>query len=137
MDRSRSESGRVLIGFTVGVWDLFHYGHKDFLRRCYGHCNYLVIGVMEDYWVMVQKGEGRPINRLEQRMHDVKRYGDRIVQLDTLDMTQYLQMADIWIKSKGQNKMRNHKYISTVTLDRTPDISTTMIINDTYQENKS
>jgi cytidyltransferase-like protein len=117
------------IGFTVGCFDLLHYGHINFLKRSKEHCDYLIVGIMTDYWIKVQKGQDRPEWELKTRYEMLEKTGlcDKIVILDTLDMTPYLQMIDVWIKSEDQNNMRP-EFNNTVILPRTKGISTTQII---------
>ena len=119
------------IGFTVGVWDLFHKGHMNFLSDAKKHCDYLVVGIMNDFWVRVQKNHERPVESLEQRIVKLRESGlaDKIVVLDTLDMHPYLQMVDVWIKGDDQKNMRPSEWAGKqVHIKRTPDISTTLVI---------
>jgi len=122
----------VEIGFTVGVWDLFHEGHRIFLERAKGLCDYLIVGVMTDYWVMVQKGTGRPIDSIVKRIEAITSLVDKVIVIDTMDMTPYLQIADIWIKGEDQNKMRPEVWSNEVRLPRTLGVSTTHLINNLY-----
>ena len=116
----------IKIGFTVGVWDLFHEGHLNLLKEAKKHCDYLYVGIMTDYWVRIQKSHDRPIESLEQRLVSLKicNLVDKIVILDTLDMTPYLQMVDVWIKGKEQKNMRPLYWPNEIYIERTPNIST-------------
>ena len=36
------------IGYTTGVFDLFHAGHIAFLKQAKQYCNYLIVGICSD-----------------------------------------------------------------------------------------
>lgn len=55
------------IGFTTGVFDLFHVGHLNLLERCKEQCMYLIVAVCDDKYVREVKGK-EPIIPFEQRM---------------------------------------------------------------------
>ncbi|MCM1431220.1 MAG: adenylyltransferase/cytidyltransferase family protein [Muribaculaceae bacterium] len=45
---SRKEEGKMVIGYTTGVYDLFHIGHLNLLKNAKGMCDKLVVGVTTD-----------------------------------------------------------------------------------------
>lgn len=61
-------AGRRIV-FTNGCFDLLHRGHITYLNRAKTLGDVLLVGVNSDSSVRGLKGEGRPINSLDDRMH--------------------------------------------------------------------
>ena len=55
------------VGFTNGCFDILHKGHVAYLAQSRGWCDRLIVGVNSDESVRALKGEGRPVNDLENR----------------------------------------------------------------------
>lgn len=74
------------IGYTTGVFDLFHIGHLNILRRAKERCDYLVVGVSTDECVRSYKNK-TPIIPFEQRIEIVKaiKYVDEVVSQSSMD----------------------------------------------------
>jgi len=56
------------IAFTNGCFDILHAGHVQFLRQARQQADLLVVGVNSDDSIRRIKGEGRPVNELEDRL---------------------------------------------------------------------
>ena len=71
---------RMIIGYTTGVYDMFHIGHLNILRRAKEQCDYLVVGVSTDELVLKEKNK-IPIISFENRCRIVEaiRYVDKVV----------------------------------------------------------
>lgn len=59
------------IGYATGVFDMFHVGHLNLLRRAKLDCDYLIVGVTTDELVMKLKNRS-PIVPLNERMEIVQ-----------------------------------------------------------------
>ncbi len=75
-----------IVGYTTGVFDLFHVGHLNILKRAKELCDYLIVGVSTDELVESYKNK-TPIIPFEQRMEIVGaiRYVDEVVPQETMD----------------------------------------------------
>lgn len=51
------------IGYTCGVYDLFHVGHLNLFERCKQACDYLIVGICDDEYVKNVKGKDPIINQ--------------------------------------------------------------------------
>lgn len=58
---------KQIVGLTTGCFDLIHYGHLHYLKRCKELCDYLYVGVDSDKLVKKTKGEDRPIINQDER----------------------------------------------------------------------
>lgn len=82
----------MIIGYTTGVFDMFHIGHLNILRRAKEHCDYLIVGVSTDDVVESYKHH-KPIITYEQRAAIVAaiKYVDEVVPQTTMDKTDFLK----------------------------------------------
>ena len=75
--------GKYNIGYVTGVFDLFHIGHLNILKQCKNRCHYLIVGVVNDNLVELEKGKC-PFIPLKERMEIVRqcKYVDKVVEID-------------------------------------------------------
>lgn len=84
----------MIIGYTTGVYDMFHIGHLNILRRAKEQCDYLIVGVTTDELCYKRK-QKYPIINEQERMAIVEaiRYVDRVVP--QTDMEKIRQVKDL------------------------------------------
>lgn len=72
------------VGYTTGVFDMFHIGHLNIIEKARKQCDYLIVGVSTDELVLKEKNKV-PIIPYEERKSIVEaiRYVDEVVpQID-------------------------------------------------------
>lgn len=74
------------IGYTTGVFDMFHIGHLNILKRAKAQCEYLIVGVTTDELCESRKNK-KPIICQEDRKEIVSaiKYVDKVVFQDTME----------------------------------------------------
>ena len=84
---SNSTPGRKYkTGYTTGVFDMFHIGHLNLLKKAKEYCDYLIVGVSTDEVVESYKHKA-PIIPFEERIAIVSelRCVDRVVPQLSMD----------------------------------------------------
>lgn len=74
------------IGYTTGVYDMFHIGHLNILKRAKEQCEFLIVGVSTDELVESYKHK-TPIIPFKERMAIVEaiKYVDQVVAQENMD----------------------------------------------------
>lgn len=130
------------IGYTCGVYDLFHIGHLNLLEKCKEMCDILIVGVCNDEYVRKIKNKEPVINendRLriikalkvvdEAYLVDIDTTNDKNLALDKFKFD-VLFSGDDWKGSERYIKTEEEfkkKQVSIEYLPYTKGISTTMI----------
>ncbi|MDB2332733.1 adenylyltransferase/cytidyltransferase family protein [Amylibacter sp.] len=76
----------MTLGYTTGVFDMFHIGHLNILRRSKSLCDELIVGVSTDKLVRTEK-EVSVIIPFEERAEIVKsiNYVNKVVEQTSYD----------------------------------------------------
>ena len=62
----------MIVGYTTGVFDLFHIGHLNLLRNARAMCDRLVVGVTADELMLNYKKKS-PVIPFEERIEIVRK----------------------------------------------------------------
>ncbi len=133
------ENKRYKIGYTTGVYDMFHIGHLNILKRAKELCDYLIVGVTTDA-LCEQRKNKRPIICEQDRMEIVRsiRYVDKVVAQDNMDKIQPVkeyQVDAVFVGSDWKGTPAWEQYekefaavgCTVVYLDHTDGISSTIL----------
>ena len=129
------------IGYTTGVYDMFHIGHLNLLKRAKEKCDYLIVGVSTDNVVKEYKHK-TPVIPFAERIAIVEaiRYVDKVVPQESMDKIaawenlhfDVIFHGDDWKGSDMYNKIEQK--LKAVGCDmcflpHTAGVSTTDILN--------
>ena len=103
----------MIIGYTTGVYDLFHVGHVNLLRNARALCDKLIVGVTVDELVMYKnKKSVIPFN---ERIEVVKscKYVDLAIPQTSIDKVESIKklkanrlfVGDDWYEDKKWKSM--------------------------------
>ena len=84
----------MIIGYTSGVYDLFHVGHLNLLRNAKGMCDKLIVGVSSDELV-AYKNKTAVIPHIE-RMEIVR----SLRCVDSVISQEHMNKFEMWEKLK-------------------------------------
>lgn len=138
---------KKVIGYTTGVFDLFHIGHLNILRRSKELCDYLIVGVSTDELVRSYKNK-TPIVPFEDRIKIVEaiRYVDETIPQETMDKMEAWKKIKFDIMFHGDDWKGSDLYVKMekefekvgakiVYLPHTEGVSATMLSERVKNEN--
>ena len=135
------------IGYTTGVYDMFHIGHLNILQKAKEQCDYLIVGVTTD--ALCQKRKNKlPIICECERMAIVRAilYVDEVVaqeDMDKLAAVKKYRVNAVFVGSDWKGTASWSQYekdfaavgCDVVYLDHTEGISSTILrerLNERY-----
>lgn len=129
----------MIIGYTTGVYDMFHIGHLNIIKKAKDLCDYLIVGVSTDELVKKDKKKS-PIICFKDRIAIVEsiKYVDKVVpqedknKLGAWEKYHFNKMfvgsdwkgSDAWI---GFEKQFAPLGVEIIYLDHTDGISSTIL----------
>ncbi len=136
------------IGYTDGVYDMFHVGHLNMIKEAKKHCDFLIVGVHSDEIVEGYKHRKTIINEEDRRkIVEAIRYVDKAVINRTRDKMELwglhkfdvVFIGDDW---KGTERWNNFEKVlgevgvSVEYIPYTKGISTTKIRETLSEKNE-
>ncbi len=124
--------------FTCGVFDLYHFGHLNFLKQSKLYGDKLIVGVNTDEFTLSYKNK-KPIIPFEQRFEIINscKYVDFTVKAEKYLPLKYIRQYNINVITLGSdwknveiesiNWAKNNN-VKVIYIDYTPNISTSYIV---------
>lgn len=129
----------LVVGYTTGVYDMFHIGHLNILKRAKEQCDYLIVGVSTDDLVRAEKHKTPviPYNERAAIVESIK-YVDKVVpqcDKDKLSAWGKYHFNKMFVGSDWQGTPQWEKYekqfepldVEIVYLSHTDGISSTQL----------
>ena len=140
---------KKIIGYTTGVFDMFHIGHLNILKRAKEQCDYLIVGVCTDEVVEEYKKK-TPIIKFEERIAIVEaiKYVDEVIPQTTMDKMEAWKQLKFDVMFHGSDwkgsEMYNHiieKFnnvgVKVIFLPHTEGVSSTLLTEVLYNKKNS
>ncbi len=95
MKENDIQNSKMILGYTAGVYDLFHIGHLNILKNAKSLCDKLIVGVSTDELVKDYKNK-TPIIPFHERLEIIRsiKFVDGVMPQDTMNK------VEIWRKVK-------------------------------------
>ena len=136
------------IGYTTGVFDMFHIGHLNILKRAKEQCEYLIVGVSTDKLVMEYKQKA-PIIPYEERIAIVSAitYVDKTVEQTTMNKVEAWEKYHFDALFHGSDWQNSNMYnkivkdfeeigVDVVFLPHTQGVSSTLLSEVLHKMNE-
>lgn len=100
----------MILGYTTGVFDLFHIGHLNLLKNAKSMCDKLIVGVTVDE--LVSYKHKRAVIPFEERMAIVAgiKYVDAVIPQETIDKFEAWRKLKFDVMFVGDDWYKNEKW---------------------------
>jgi len=111
--KNRFMNYKPIIGYTSGVYDLFHIGHLNMLRNAKSLCDKLIVGVTTDDLVLYKNKKAViPFNERMEIVRSIE-YVDAVIAQEDMDKFKLWEklkfdimfVGDDWYNSDKWNKL--------------------------------
>ena len=136
------------VGYTTGVFDMFHIGHLNILKKAKEQCDYLIVGVSTDENVLSYKHK-TPIIPFEERIaivREIKCVDEAVPQTNMNKMEAWEKLhfdalfhGSDWKGSDMYNKMIEEFAavgVDVVFLPHTEGVSSTLLSDVLHKINE-
>ncbi len=130
---------KKIIGYTTGVFDMFHIGHLNLLKKAKEKCDWLIVGVCTDELVRELKNKD-PIIPFEERVEIIKNIScvDEVIPQEKIDEIGDFHRLGFNIMFKGDDWKGTEKWnnlekefkilgVNVIYFDYTKHISSTKL----------
>lgn len=134
------------IGYTQGVFDMFHIGHLNLLNQAKQYCDYLIVGVNSDKLVESYKQKTPVINQEARSLivNNIKAVdkGFIVTTLNKIEIWEMLHfnaifIGDDWLGNPRWNQTKlelNELGVDVVFLRHTDGISSTLLRDEVQKK---
>jgi glycerol-3-phosphate cytidylyltransferase len=101
----------MIIGYTTGVFDLFHIGHLNILRNARAMCDRLIVGITTDELMIEYKGK-KPVIPFAERCEIVRslKCVDVVIAQNTMDKLEAWEKIHFDIMFVGDDWYQTSKW---------------------------
>ena len=135
---NKNDNSKKIIGYTCGVFDMFHIGHLNLLKNAKKKCDYLIVGVTKDELVKY-KNKKTVINENDRKeiVGSIK-YVDEVIWQEDIDKYKAweklnfncLFVGDDWKGNENWKKWEQklkEKNVEVIYFPYTKSISSTLL----------
>jgi len=100
----------MIVGYTTGVYDLFHIGHLNLLKNAKGMCDKLIVGVTSDE--LVSYKNKKAVIPFDERMEIVRniKHVDVVVPQESMNKFEAWEMLKFDIMFVGDDWAKTDKW---------------------------
>ena len=83
-----------IVGYTAGVYDMFHIGHLNIIKNAKAKCDFLIVGVSTDE-VVEQNKNKKPVIPFNERFAivDAIKYVDKVIPQESYDINGKMEIV--------------------------------------------